>query len=140
SYNSDQLCHSTINLPRCATAAMPDVGKLTIPPVIVHERDPRDLGSRQVPPGEYVLIEVSDTGCGMSEEVKQKIFEPFFSSKEVGRGTGLGLSTVFGIVKQSAGYIYAGREGGRGAVILGVLPRYLRMSGEAEIQIARTIS
>src|SRR5262249_18393347 len=139
SYNSDQLCHSTINLPRCATAAMPDVGKLTIPPVIVHERDPRDLGSRQVPPGEYVLIEVSDTGCGMSEEVKQKIFEPFFSTKEIGRGTGLGLSTVFGIVKQSGGYIYPESELGRGTGMRVYLPRHIETAGEAEIKAERRI-
>jgi two-component system cell cycle sensor histidine kinase/response regulator CckA len=126
-----------INLAVNARDAMPDGGKLTIRTVNVDERDSRELGSRQVPPGEYVLIEVSDTGCGMSEEVKQKIFEPFFSTKEVGRGTGLGLSTVFGIVKQSGGYICAESEVGRGTVMRVHLPRYIETAGEAEIKTER---
>jgi len=128
-----------INLAVNARDAMPDGGKLTIRTVNVDERDSRELGSRQVPPGEYVLIEVSDTGCGMSEEVKQKIFEPFFSTKEIGRGTGLGLSTVFGIVKQSGGYIYAESEVGRGTVMRVYLPRYIETAGEAEIKPERRI-
>jgi two-component system, cell cycle sensor histidine kinase and response regulator CckA len=128
-----------INLAVNARDAMPDGGKLTIRTVNVDERDSRELGSRQVPPGEYVLIEVSDTGCGMSEEVKQKIFEPFFSTKEIGRGTGLGLSTVFGIVKQSGGYIYAESEVGRGTVMRVYLPRYIETAGEAEIKAERRI-
>src|SRR6187200_2589734 len=121
-----------INLAVNSRDAMPGGGKLTIRTANVDERESRELGSLQILPGEYVLIEVRDTGCGMSEEVKQKIFEPFFSTKEVGRGTGLGLSTVFGIVKQSGGYIYVESEEGRGTTMCVYLPRHQEAAGEVE--------
>ncbi len=121
-----------INLAVNARDAMPDGGKLVIRTANVTERDSRAFGQHRVQPGEYVMIEVSDTGTGMTPEVMHKIFEPFYSTKEVGRGTGLGLSTVYGIVKQTGGYIFAESEPGKGTVMRVFLPRAVEVVGEVE--------
>jgi two-component system cell cycle sensor histidine kinase/response regulator CckA len=121
-----------INLAVNARDAMANGGKLTIRTANVSEAESRRLGERQLPPGEYVLIEVSDQGCGMSDAVKEKIFEPFFSTKEVGRGTGLGLSTVYGIVKQTGGYIFAESVEGNGTTMRVYLPRCVETAAQVE--------
>ncbi len=85
-------------------------------------------GHEVMPAGDYVLIEVADTGVGIPKENLARIFEPFFSTKEVGSGTGLGLSTVYGIVKQTGGFIFVDSAPGRGAVFPD-LPAALRADG-----------
>ena len=82
-----------------------------------------------VPPGDYVRIDIVDTGSGIAPEIIDRIFEPFFSTKPVGAGTGLGLATVYGIVKQSGGYVAIDSNWGPGTTFSIYLPRYAGEGG-----------
>jgi len=113
-----------VNLAVNARDAMPDGGKLTVRTVNVGSEDSSQLAYKGMPAAEYVRIDISDTGTGIPAEIIDKIFEPFFSTKEVGKGTGLGLSTVYGIVKQTGGFIYVDSEPGKGTSFRIFLPRH----------------
>ncbi len=122
--DKQEFIQALFNLITNAKDAMPDGGSLTIAARNVPEREIQKLGHREFAPGEYVMIEVGDTGQGMSPEVMDKVFEPFFTTKAVGKGTGLGLASVYGMVKQSGGYIYPESEVGKGTTFRIYLPRH----------------
>ncbi|MGE0751060.1 MAG: cell cycle histidine kinase CckA [Variibacter sp.] len=120
-----------VNLAVNARDAMPDGGTLAIRTANVASTDCARFGYKAMPAADYVLIEISDTGTGVPPELIEKIFEPFFSTKEVGKGTGLGLSTVYGIIKQTDGFIFLDSELGKGTTFHIFLPRYIA-TAEAE--------
>src|SRR5262249_12657886 len=104
--------------------AMPDGGKLSVKTGNVTAEDAAQLAFKGMPAADYVRIDVGDTGTGIPADIRDKIFEPFFSTKEVGKGTGLGLSTVYGIVKQTGGFNYGAWEEGKGTTFSIFLPRH----------------
>lgn len=113
-----------VNLAVNARDAMPDGGRLTVKTANVSAEEASRRPYKGMPAADYVCIEVTDTGTGIPAEIVDKIFEPFFSTKEVGKGTGLGLSTVYGIVKQTGGFVYVDSAAGQGTTFRIFLPRH----------------
>ncbi len=121
--DSHQIDQVLLNLAVNARDAMPDGGVLTVSTANLTLNKENALTHSEIVPGEYVTLSVSDTGEGMNDETKSRLFEPFFSTKGKGKGTGLGLATVYGIAKQSGGAIEVISESGCGAVFHFYLPR-----------------
>ncbi len=139
-----QLSNAVMNLVVNARDAMPEGGKVTIRTSNVTFSEPQPIGTGFMPAGDYVRIEVADTGAGIPKENLTKIFEPFFTTKPVGHGTGLGLSTVYGVVKQTGGFITVDSELGQGAMFHVYLPRHIAAAeaapAAAEVAPARDVT
>lgn len=127
-----QLEQVIMNLVVNARDAMPDGGDITITTGNVHFETGNQRDRAMLPPGDYVCVEVQDQGSGIPADVAEKMFEPFFSTKRVGEGTGLGLSTAYGIVKQTGGYIFCDTAVGEGSLFSLYFPAHIGQVAEVD--------
>jgi PAS domain S-box-containing protein len=122
----NQLESAILNLAVNGRDAMPEGGQLIIEMANARLDEDYSANHAEVPPGQYVMIAVTDSGCGMPKHVVDRAFEPFFTTKEIGKGTGLGLSMIYGFIKQSGGHVKIYSEEGEGTTVKMYLPRLLR--------------
>ena len=125
-----------VNLAVNARDAMPEGGRLLLRTANVTAKECARFHTKGMPAADYVLVEVIDTGTGIPEAIRDKIFEPFFSTKDVGKGTGLGLSTVYGIIKQTGGFVYFDSAEHKGTTFRIFLPRHVASAQEAAAPVA----
>jgi signal transduction histidine kinase len=121
----NQMENVILNLANNARDAMPDGGTLVISTRDRTVRSRHDLAQYELASGDYVELVVRDNGTGMTEEVRKRVLEPFFTTKVGGKGTGLGLSTAFGYIRQSGGYLAVDSRPGNGTAITILMPRYV---------------
>ena len=126
-----------VNLAVNARDAMSEGGRLTLRTTNVTAKECERYHAKGMPAADYVLVEVGDTGTGIPEAILDKIFDPFFSTKEVGKGTGLGLSTVYGIIKQTGGFVYVDSALHEGTTFRIFLPRHIASAQEAAESAAK---
>ena len=119
--DSGQMHQLLINLAVNARDAMPDGGRLTLATAVAHIAEP---GDEQLPAGTYAVLSVRDNGVGMDESVQRHVFEPFYTTKAFGQGTGLGLATVYAVAKQSGGHIDVESQPGKGSLFRVWLPQF----------------